>query len=306
MYEIMFYGGTVLTGVFFIASVVLFVRNKVWKLLGDLTGWNARNAIKKLDKKGAEDTSKTEAIKQDVSKVLVHKATTTGSLQEMPDQTEDETSIPPEKEKKIRKNRSKKGEKAALLQQKEPETDGIFEVEEDMMVLAGSKNKNLLQEGDDSETALPEADGDDSETTLLVAEGDDSETTLLVAEGDDSETTLPVAEGDDSETTLLVAEGDDSETTLLVGEGDDSETTLLAGEGDDSETTLLAAEGDDSETTLLVAEGDNSATTLLVAGEDDSATTLLASEARMPKFEPVLQEDEELMALLQGTPGRDR
>ena len=81
MYEIMFYAGTVLACLFLIISIILFIKNDVWKLMGDVTGLNARRAIKKLDKKGAEDTSKTEAIHQEVSKVLVRRATTTGSLQ---------------------------------------------------------------------------------------------------------------------------------------------------------------------------------------------------------------------------------
>ena len=62
--------------------------------------------------------------------------------------------------------------------------------------------------------------------------------------------------------------------------------TLLTPEGDDSQTTLLTPEGDDSQTTLLTPEG------------DDSQTTLLTPEAEITPFEPVLQEDEELMSLL--------
>ena len=56
MYEIMFYAGTVLACLFLIISIILFIKNGVWKLMGDVTGLNARRAIKKLDKKGAEDT----------------------------------------------------------------------------------------------------------------------------------------------------------------------------------------------------------------------------------------------------------
>ena len=90
MYEIMYYAGMVLAVAFLIATIILFIRNKVWKLIGDVTGWNAKRAIRHLQRKGAEDTSKTEAIRPETSKVLVHKTITTGTLQAVPESEESE------------------------------------------------------------------------------------------------------------------------------------------------------------------------------------------------------------------------
>ena len=308
MYEVMFYGGTALAIVFFLASVVLFIRNKVWKLIGDVTGWNARRAIKRLDKKGAEDTSKTEAIKPEVSKVLVHKATTTGILQAEPEQDESEGLKTPTKNKKAWRHRKKADSGTAVLQQDTAESNSVFEVLEDMVVLAGSPNDNVTS-GEIPEqeytTLLSQDDTgheteEDEITTKLYqadvsAELSEDEPTDILS-GDNGEITDVLAT--EEATDILVQEGDEA-TSLLVREGDE-ETTLLAGD-DEEATTLLAREGDE-ETTLLTREGDE-ATTLLVR-EGEEGTSVLNSEgtrieAEFTQFEPVLQDDEELMALLQ-------
>lgn len=50
MYKIMFYVGLVGAIISLGFSVILFVRNNVAKLIGDMTGWNAQRAKKKFDK----------------------------------------------------------------------------------------------------------------------------------------------------------------------------------------------------------------------------------------------------------------
>ena len=302
MYEIMFYAGTVLACLFLIISIILFIKNGVWKLMGDVTGLNARRAIKKLDKKGAEGTSKTEAIHQEVSKVLVHRATTTGSLQAVTESIEKDKAQRSDR-KKTRKRRTKE-EKTILLQntQEQANSNNIFEVEDEMIILAGDQKDSVAKEN--------EAEGE--YTTLLTPgasanvtdENTDEITTRLYAEDvatdvlSEDDVTDVLCTEEDRQTALLTPEGDDSQTTLLTPEGDDSQTTLLTLEGDDSQTTLLTPEGDDSQTTLLTLEGDDSQTTLLTLEGDDSQTTLLTPEAEITPFEPVLQEDEELMSLL--------
>ncbi len=312
MYEIMFYAGTVLACLFLIISIILFIKNGVWKLIGDVTGLNARRAIKKLDKKGAEDTSKTEAIHQEVSKVLVHRATTTGSLQAVTESIEKEKSRRSER-KKTRKRHAKE-EKTTLLQNTQEQANGnnIFEVEDEMIILAGDQKERITEENEAEYTTLLASansanimnENTDEITTKLYAEdattdvlSSDDVTDVLSTEGD-QQTTLLMPEGDDGQTTLLTLEGDDSQTTSWMSEGDDSQTTLLTPEGDDSQTTLLTPEGDDSQTTLLTPEGDDGQTTLLMPEGDNDQTTLLAPEAEITPFEPVLQEDEELMSLL--------
>lgn len=287
MYEVMFYGGTALAIVFFFISVVLFIRNKVWKLIGDVTGWNARRAIKRLDKKGAEDTSKTEAIKPEVSKVLVHKATTTGILQADPEQDGSEGLKTPTKNKKAWRHRKKAESGTAVLQQDTAENNSVFEVIEDMVVLAGSPNENATS------GEIPE-----QEYTTLLSQDDTGRET----EADEITTKLYQADvsaefSEDEPTDIL--SGDNGEITDVLAT--DEATDILVQEGDEEATTLLAREGDE-ETTLLVREGDE--VTTLLTGEGEEETSVLNSEesrleAEFTQFEPVLQDDEELMALLQ-------
>lgn len=85
MYQIMFYVGLACTFIFLVASVVLFVKNDVKKRIGDLTGTNARKAIKKLNE-GANNSQKmteaTEDNKTDVhSKIKVIDKTTKKSVE---------------------------------------------------------------------------------------------------------------------------------------------------------------------------------------------------------------------------------
>lgn len=47
MYQVMYYVGLSGTVIFFLLSVILFFKKNIAKLLGDVTGWNARHAIKK-------------------------------------------------------------------------------------------------------------------------------------------------------------------------------------------------------------------------------------------------------------------
>lgn len=285
MYEIMYYAGMVLAVAFLIATIILFIRNKVWKLIGDVTGWNAKRAIRHLQRKGAEDTSKTEAIRPETSKVLVHKTTTTGTLQAVPE-SEHLQQVGKTRKKKQHNFRLHKEERTSLLQKEKTDRDSIFEVEEDVTVLAGAENPNRM----------PEAEAIDTYTTVLssreAGEATEEEeiTTKLYCEED-------TAELSQDEQTDVLQSGEDEETTLLSYEGDE-QTTLLTREGDE-ETTLLTREGDE-ETTLLAMEGDE-ATTLLTSGKEEGSGV----EAELMQFEPVLQEDDELMRLLNAAVEKD-
>lgn len=278
MYEIMYYAGMVLAVVFLIATIILFIRNKVWKLIGDVTGWNAKRAIRHLQRKGAEDTSKTEAIRPETSKVLVHKTTTTGTLQAVPE-SEHLQQVGKTRKKKQHNFRLHKEERTSLLQKEKTDRDSIFEVEEDVTVLAGAENPNRM----------PEAEAIDTYTTVLSsreageATEEEEVTTKLYCEEETEELSQ-------DEQTDVLQSGEDEETTLLSCEGDE-QTTLLTRE-EDEETTLLTREGDE-ETTLLAREGDE-ATTLLTSGKEEGSGV----EAELMQFEPVLQEDDELMRLL--------
>ncbi|MBD8973546.1 MAG: hypothetical protein EGQ63_06870 [Clostridiales bacterium] len=285
MYEIMYYAGMVLAVAFLIATIILFIRNKVWKLIGDVTGWNAKRAIRHLQRKGAEDTSKTEAIRPETSKVLVHKTTTTGTLQAVPE-SEHLQQVGKTRKKKQHNFRLHKEERTSLLQKEKTDRDSIFEVEEDVTVLAGAENPNRM----------PEAEAIDTYTTVLSsreageATEEEEVTTKLYCEEETEELSQ-------DEQTDVLQSGEDEETTLLSCEGDE-QTTLLTRE-EDEETTLLTREGDE-ETTLLAREGDE-ATTLLTSGKEEGSGV----EAKLMQFEPVLQEDDELMRLLNAAVEKD-
>lgn len=263
MYEIMYYAGMVLAVAFLIATIILFIRNKVWKLIGDVTGWNAKRAIRHLQRKGAEDTSKTEAIRPETSKVLVHKTTTTGTLQAVPE-SEHLQQVGKTRKKKQHNFRLHKEERTSLLQKEKTDTDSIFEVEEDVTVLAGAENPNRM----------PEAEAIDTYTTVL------------------SSREAGEATEEEEITTKLYCEEETEELSQ------DEQTTLLTRE-EDEETTLLTREGDE-ETTLLAMEGDE-ATTLLTSGKEEGSGV----EAELMQFEPVLQEDDELMRLLNAAVEKD-
>ena len=118
---------------------------------------------------------------------------------------------------------------------------------------------------------------------------------------------------EDEITTQLYQEGvsdnlpEDEPTDILSGEKEETTDILVTEATDipvpeeDEATTLLVQEGDE-ETTLLTGE-DEEATTLLVREGDEVTSVLNSDEMRMEaeftQFEPVLQDDEELMALLQ-------
>jgi len=227
MFKVMFYGGLALAVICLILSVVLFIKNDVAKLIGDVTGWNARRAIKKLNKKGAEDVSKTEAIKTEVSKVLVHSASTTGTLQTVTN-TSDKLAEP----KKRRKSRRSmpEDEKTDILQQipaPERPVREIFQPEEEMIVLAGNEETSLL--ADNEETSVLSGD---EETSLLA---DNEETSVLSG---------------DEETSLLA---DNEETSVLSGNPQDAmkeATTILIRE----EKPLPAIFDVEEETTVVHTE----------------------------------------------------
>ena len=122
---------------------------------------------------------------------------------------------------------------------------------------------------------------------------------------------MPEAEAIDTYTTVLssreAGEATEEEeiTTKLYCEEDtaelsqDEQTDVLQS-GEDEETTLLSYEGDE-QTTLLTREGDEETTTLLTSGKEEGSGV----EAELMQFEPVLQEDDELMRLLNAAVEKD-
>lgn len=93
MYQIIFYVGLSGAIIFFLLSVLLFVKNDVAKLIGDVSGWNAKKAIKRLNQEGVEDISKKDAIRPDTSKILVRSEGSSVSTDEKTDILDQATDV---------------------------------------------------------------------------------------------------------------------------------------------------------------------------------------------------------------------
>lgn len=72
MYKIMYYGGMGLAIVMFIASILLFIKLRIYKVVGDITGITAKKAIKEIREnnlKSGVKTYKTSRINSERGKV---------------------------------------------------------------------------------------------------------------------------------------------------------------------------------------------------------------------------------------------
>lgn len=157
MFKIMFYVSLALAVFFLIVSVVLFVRNNVSKLIGDVTGWNTKRAKKEFLRKNVEEYSK---LQQD--KHLESSRNNRNRKKKMPIFSEVERSLS-EEEVTI----SLGEEVTMLLNENETTLLG-----EDVTTLLAEEETSVLAE--EVTTLLAE-----EETTILTEDS----TTLLVAEG---------------------------------------------------------------------------------------------------------------------------
>lgn len=250
MFRIMFLTGLAFTILFLLLSIILFVKNDVAKLIGDVTGWNARRAIKRINEKGAEEISKTQAIKTEVSNVLVRSADTTNPIH-----------------KKL-ELKPKQSILAAIHEAQGKPVEEVFQAEDEMIVLAGKEVAGTEQE---KTTVLP---GEENELTAVLGEGD--ELTTVLSEGDELTTVLE--EGDELTTTLgeeettVLDEG--NELTAVLG---DEVTTVL-----DELDELTAVLGED--VTTVLDEGDELTTVLgeeeaAVLDELENSTVVIADES---------------------------
>lgn len=113
MFNLMFYGGLILAMICLILSVILFIKNDVGKLIANVTGWSAKFAVMKMNKEKQEKIAKNE---KEEKSVLAEKSAKT--------------------EKTSKEKTAKKKSRFRLA--KEPMAD-IFQMEEEIMVLAGDK-----------------------------------------------------------------------------------------------------------------------------------------------------------------------
>lgn len=253
IYNICFYGGLTLAVIFLIVSIVLFIVFKIPKVIGDLTGRNARKEIaEKKSKRGRTDTSsrlsKQEQKKyynQNTGKITIRDSVT----------NEEETA-------KITSN----------VEAPERETDILRPGDEDDIEITPKTGTG----GEEETTVLGETDGEEETSVLADNKTDteesfdpDGETDVLRApENDDQSNVEAENESDDfdpdGETDVLRSDdGDfdpDGETDVLRSYDDefdaDGETDVLrsSDDNDDESTTVLAGEKDEESTTVLSAD----------------------------------------------------
>lgn len=263
MFKIMFFTGLAFTIVFLILSVILFVKNNVAKLIGDVTGWNAKRAIKKINERGTEEISKTQAIKSEVSKVLIHSADTTKPIH-----------------KKL-ELKPKQSIMAAIHEAQGKSAKEVFKAEEEMIVLAGKEITGTQQKKKITKQGILEGKTKMSEVAVSVPDAESESTGVF---SDEAATVLDEAD----EATEILAE----EVTTVLDEGDEA-TALLAEEV----TTVLGEEDEQTEVltdNAAVNYREQESSTVVIADETNSILNMAEGVV------PILSEEEEFTMLLTG------
>lgn len=168
MYQIIFYVGLSGAIIFFLLSVLLFIKNDVAKLIGDVSGWNAKRAIKRLNQEGVEDISKKDAIRPATSKILVRSEGGSVSTDEKTDILDQSTDVLYEEVTDV----LNPVDDALVLNQAD-ETD-ILRPEEETDVLRSEEETDVLRQS--GETDVLSRDG---ETDVLIR---DEATDILYGE----------------------------------------------------------------------------------------------------------------------------
>lgn len=265
MYEAMFYTGLVLFIIGFIVTVILFVRNDVAKIIGDLTGYNAKKAVEKIQR---EREKKKQPAREDLSEV--------GKKNNRRKLRKDEKTdvLPPvlnaEKEEILSTDLENAGGSEKVNDIATAGFEGVFETEEDVTVFGGEVVTHmpttvLSEEASSQDVSVkPEEIPEFSKASTKVLKENNSGVHILPnginALASDEELEKMLAEEEngilpEEETGILT-----EETGILTEE----ETGILAGE----ETDLLTAEEND----LLAGEE-------MEMSESDDATDLLYDES---------------------------
>jgi hypothetical protein len=244
MYSLCFYGGLALAIIFLIASVVLFIVLKIPKVVGDLTGHNAKKSMDEMrhNKVSSSEVSKKEQAKyynQNTGKIKVKESV---SPEVRKANRDDTTDLLDEKKKKPKWNDTS-GELGAS-----GELDGRTYNPDVTEVLGsgGSRDTEATDVLRDDEATDVLRDGD--ETELLR----DDEATDVLRTDDQI--------GDDEATDVLRTDdqiGDDEATDVLRAD-DEATDVLRADDGDDEATDVLRADytppADEEATDVLRAD----------------------------------------------------
>lgn len=215
MYRIMFISGLVCFCVFLLISMVLFVKNDIAKLIGDLTGWNAKRTIRKMNKE------KMDKAKADQESGLGNNISVRTS--ELFDDIikKDE---PGDKNQAASESKTKTEERISEpVEDKKPSvSNGIFQAEEDMTVLGGEAFKRVSSKTREEDVSYEAEDLEDPETGILsnssYADMLDTMSTHMTS-GKMEEVTSPLVGDKDKTEEMIVDETMVLETEVEVEEG---------------------------------------------------------------------------------------
>ena len=265
IYGVCFYGGLVLTILFFISSIVLFFVLKIPKVIGELTGRTAKKSMDEMKKNGisVSAVSKKEQAKyynQGTGKITVRD---TVSAEKRKENRDDTTNLLDSSMKTINPD----------------------EYDPNVTEVLGAKY--VKQDVEATEILSSEHDGyeDDSTDVLTSSDGyeDDSTDVLTSSDGyeDDSTDVLTSEEPDEAATDVLTSEEPDEAATdvLTSEEADEAATDVLASEeADEAATDVLTSEKTDEDTTYAPRmDIDEAATDVLRINDDEDATSVLSS-----------------------------
>lgn len=238
IYNICFYGGLTLAIVFLIVSIVLFAVFKIPKVIGDLTGRNARKEIAEKQKKkgGTEKSDSSKILKQEQKKYYNQD---TGKITIRDSATNEDETV------KITSDA-----KSPRVMPEERETD-------------------ILRPGDEDDIptdVLNKKTGGEEETTILGGSDSEAETDVLRPEGSkDSDDAFDP----DGETDVLRAPDSDERNNSGDDFDPDGETDVLRAPDSDE---------DEEATDVLRASDDEEATTVLAGGKDEKDNAVLSTE----------------------------
>ncbi len=221
-YNVMLYGGLALAVIFAIAAVILFIKLKIPKVIGDLTGSTAKKQIQEIREKGYESVQGAGVSKKDAIK----SSSDTGRISAR--------DIKSSTRKVSEAGRAKYEQAINALEKEKAAEDYLKAIHEDATdVLSNGYEEDatdiLSESYDDEATDILSDSYDDEATDVLTAEDDEEATDILMSE-DDGEATDILTSEDDGETTDILTSEDDGEATDILTSDDDGSTDVLTSE----------------------------------------------------------------------------
>lgn len=156
----MFVSGLICFVVFLLLSMILFVKNDIAKIVGDLTGWNAKHTIRKMTKLKM-DKAKADQESGLGKEISVRTAELFDDI--IKDDNESSGEVVQEK------NHVENAKKTEMIMntEKTSSENGIFQAEEDMTVLGGEAFKRVSSKTREEDVFYEAENLEEPETGIL-------------------------------------------------------------------------------------------------------------------------------------------